>query len=241
MAANVCLRDYGGGGSERGIQRILIVDLDVHQGNGNAVLFQQEPRVFTFSMHCSGNYFSAKQASDLDVEVPPGSGDEAYLALLAEHLPAVFAQHSPDLVFYQGGIDILASDRLGRLELSREGARERNRMVYEAVSAAGARLVVTVRALVWVVGVVIRFKSHEMHMYVCIHRPAVAILLIRTQARKRTRISSTRTRTCTFKPPSSLVGTATDSWLHFVCVDGRAVGPLKKSTFWCSNSSISRK
>lgn len=149
----MCLRDYGAG-SEHGVERILIVDLDVHQGNGNAVIFAREPRVFTFSMHCSGNYFSDKQASDLDVEVAPGSGDEAYLALLAEHLPAVFARHRPELVFYQGGVDVLASDRLGRLELTRDGVRERNRMVYEAVAAAGARLVVTVRCVrvAWVAG-----------------------------------------------------------------------------------------
>jgi acetoin utilization deacetylase AcuC-like enzyme len=142
VAANVCLRDHGAH-----VQRILIVDLDVHQGNGNAVLFRGNDRVFTFSMHCSGNYFSEKQESDLDVEVPPGAGDEAYLTLLSQHLPRLFEQEArrPDLVFYQAGVDVLASDRLGRLELTREGVRRRNEMVYEAVARAGARLVVTVR------------------------------------------------------------------------------------------------
>ena len=86
VAALVALRDY-----PELIRRILIVDLDVHQGNGCAVIFQGEPRVTTFSLHCSGNYFSAKQSSDVDVEVPVGSGDEAYLQLLREHLPPLFA------------------------------------------------------------------------------------------------------------------------------------------------------
>lgn len=138
VAANVCLRDY-----PDQVSRALIVDLDVHQGNGNAVLFKDEPRVFTFSMHCRSNYFSEKQQSDLDVEVEPGAGDEEYLALLAHHLPLVFARQRPEIVFYQAGVDVLASDRLGRLELTREGARRRNAMVYEAVKAADARLVVT--------------------------------------------------------------------------------------------------
>lgn len=138
VAANVCLRDHGDQ-----VARIAIVDLDVHQGNGNAVLFKDETRVFTFSMHSRMNYFSEVQQSDLDVEVVGGAGDEEYLGLLAHHLPLVFERQRPDLVFIQAGVDVLASDRLGRLELTREGVRRRNLMVYEAVAEAGARLVVT--------------------------------------------------------------------------------------------------
>ena len=96
MAASVALRDY-----PALIRRVLVVDLDVHQGNGCAVLFQDEPRVTTFSLHCAGNFFSEKQRSDLDVEVPPGAGDDEYLALLREHLPPLFERVQPDLTFFQ--------------------------------------------------------------------------------------------------------------------------------------------
>ena len=96
MAASVVLRDY-----PAVIRRVLVVDLDVHQGNGCAVLFKDEPRVTTFSLHCAGNFFSEKQRSDLDVEVPPGAGDDEYLALLREHLPPLFERVQPDLTFFQ--------------------------------------------------------------------------------------------------------------------------------------------
>ena len=98
VAARVALRDY-----PSLVRRILVVDLDVHQGNGCAVIFQQEPRVTTFSLHCAANFFSDKQRSDLDVEVPPGAGDAEYLALLQEHLPPLFARVRPDLTFFQAG------------------------------------------------------------------------------------------------------------------------------------------
>lgn len=137
VAANIALASYGY------IDRILIVDLDVHQGNGNAVLFQNNDRVHTFSMHCSGNYFSAKQVSDYDVEVPPGAGDDEYLGLLALHLPRVFEEVRPSLVFYQAGVDILVRDKLGKLRVSREGVQRRNKAVYQLCRDYGARVVVT--------------------------------------------------------------------------------------------------
>ena len=93
VAANVALRDY-----PDVVRRILIVDLDVHQGNGNAVLFRDDPRVFTFSAHCRGNYFSEKRASDWDVELEPGCGDDDYAAMLDETLGPLLAQTRPDLV-----------------------------------------------------------------------------------------------------------------------------------------------
>ena len=106
------------------------------------MLFQDDDRVLTFSMHCKGNYFSPKQDSDLDVEVEPGAGDEEYLALLDQHLPRLFESHTPDLVFFQAGVDVHASDRLGRLELTRAGLQRRNHKVYQAVEEYKTKLVV---------------------------------------------------------------------------------------------------
>lgn len=113
-------------------KRILIIDLDVHQGNGTAHIFQNDPRVFTFSMHGERNYPLRKERSDLDIGLPDGIEDAAYLAILREQLPKLFDQHQPDFVFFQSGVDILATDRLGRLNISRAGCRERDRMVFEA-------------------------------------------------------------------------------------------------------------
>ncbi len=112
-------------------ERILIVDLDVHQGNGTASIFQDEPRVFTFSMHGERNYPLRKEQSDLDIGLPDGMTDEPYLRILQETLPRLFDEFQPDFVFYLSGVDILASDKLGRLEISREGCRTRDRIVLE--------------------------------------------------------------------------------------------------------------
>ena len=128
VAANVALRDY-----PRDIRNILIVDLDVHQGNGNAVIFQNDSRVYTFSMHCRQNYFSQQQVSDMDVEVEAGTGDDAYCALLEEHLRLIMRRVQPDLVFYQSGVDVSATDRLGKLKLTTSGLRRRNELVYDTV------------------------------------------------------------------------------------------------------------
>lgn len=111
------------------VKRILVVDLDVHQGNGTAAIFQNEPRVFTFSMHCRDNYPLHKEESDLDVELPAFTGDEVYLATLRQHIPRLMEEFKPDIVFYQSGVDVLATDRLGQLSLSREGCRERDQEV----------------------------------------------------------------------------------------------------------------
>jgi len=91
------------------VQRVLIVDLDVHQGNGNAVLFQGKPAVFTYSMHCKGNYFSAVEASDVDVEVKTGAGDDEYLAQLSSTLSPVFDEFEPQLGEHAGFIRIFYS------------------------------------------------------------------------------------------------------------------------------------
>lgn len=112
-------------------KKILIIDLDVHQGNGTAHIFQAEPRVFTFSMHGEKNWPHRKEKSDLDIGLPDGLDDAAYLEILMETLPRLLDEVQPDFIFYLSGVDVLASDRLGRLNLSREGCRRRDRFVLE--------------------------------------------------------------------------------------------------------------
>jgi acetoin utilization deacetylase AcuC-like enzyme len=143
VATNVLLRELQD--EEDPLERVLIVDLDVHQGNGNAVLLQNEHRAFTFSVQCRENLFSTEQHSDLDVYLTAGDGDDAYMAALTQHLPQLFAQFEPQLVFFQAGVDPIATDRLGRLALSREGLRARNKMVFDLTlnAANQPRLVVT--------------------------------------------------------------------------------------------------
>lgn len=113
-------------------QKILIVDLDVHQGNGTAHIFQDDPRVFTFSMHGERNYPLRKEHSDLDIGLPDGMDDAPYLKTLAEALPRLFDTVQPELVFYLSGVDVLATDKLGRLSLSQRACRERDRLVLAA-------------------------------------------------------------------------------------------------------------
>jgi acetoin utilization deacetylase AcuC-like enzyme len=124
--------------AEGAVRRVLVVDLDVHHGDGTALLFQAEPRVFTFSMHCDANWPLEKPASDLDVPVPPAAGDETYLALLGAHLPRALARAEPDLVFYNAGVDVHRDDRLGKLALSDAGIAARDKLVAQACRAAGA-------------------------------------------------------------------------------------------------------
>ena len=111
------------------VQKILIVDLDVHQGNGTAAIFQHEPRVFTFSMHGARNYPARKEISDLDLPLPEGTNDVLYLKLLNETLPRLLDEVQPDFVFYLAGVDVLATDKLGHLALTREGCRRRDELV----------------------------------------------------------------------------------------------------------------
>ncbi|MBB5440381.1 acetoin utilization deacetylase AcuC-like enzyme [Pedobacter sp. AK017] len=111
-------------------KRILIIDLDVHQGNGTSEIFENEPRVFTFSMHGDKNFPFRKEKSDLDIALADGTGDAEFLSKLKESLPLLLA-HRPDFVFYLSGVDVLASDKLGKLALSKEGCRERDRMVLQ--------------------------------------------------------------------------------------------------------------
>lgn len=116
----------------RGMARqILVVDLDVHQGNGTARIFSDQPAVFTFSMHGAANYPLHKEQSNLDIPLPDGTGNELYLNLLDSHLKRLLQQVQPDFIFYVSGVDVLAADKLGRLSLSREGCRKRDRLVLE--------------------------------------------------------------------------------------------------------------
>lgn len=115
---------------QRGIlSRILVVDLDVHQGNGTAHIFKDEPGVFTFSMHCEANYPLQKESSDLDLGLPSFLGDRAYLDLLQQTLPELIDRVEPEFIFYLAGVDILETDRLGKLSVSREGCKQRDEYV----------------------------------------------------------------------------------------------------------------
>ncbi len=113
------------------IGQALVIDLDVHQGDGTAFIFEDEPRVFTFSMHAAKNYPVRRGPSDLDIDLPDGTGDDAYLAKLREVLPALLDRVQPDLIFYNAGVDPHGGDRLGRLALSDEGLAARDTFVLE--------------------------------------------------------------------------------------------------------------
>ena len=112
------------------VRKVLIIDLDVHQGNGTAEIFRHDPRVFTFSMHAEGNYPFVKEQSDRDIALPTGTTDAAYLSILTSVLPEIITAHQPDFVFYQSGVDVLSSDKLGKLSLSVQGCADRDRFVF---------------------------------------------------------------------------------------------------------------
>lgn len=112
------------------IGKVLIVDLDVHQGNGSAAIFKDNNRVYTFSMHCKDNYPMRKEISDLDIELPAHTEDIQYLSILYSLLPALVEKVNPDIIFYQSGVDVLENDRLGKLKLSMEGVRLRDHFVF---------------------------------------------------------------------------------------------------------------
>lgn len=112
-------------------KKILIIDLDVHQGNGTAEIFSNDDTVFTFSIHGEKNYPFKKEKSDLDIELPDHTGDSEYLKILFETLPQLIDKVKPDFIFYQAGVDILETDRLGRLSCTIEGAKNRDEFVFE--------------------------------------------------------------------------------------------------------------
>lgn len=121
--------------------RILIVDLDVHQGNGTAQIFHHETKVFTFSLHGKTNYPLEKEQSDLDVPLEDKTDDYTYLSLLANHFSQVVEQFNPDFMFYQCGVDVLGTDKMGKLNLSHAGVRERDLLVLNYAKLHGIPLV----------------------------------------------------------------------------------------------------
>ncbi|GGA93662.1 histone deacetylase family protein [Mucilaginibacter rubeus] len=110
---------------------ILIIDLDVHQGNGTAEIFENESRVFTFSMHGANNFPYRKEQSDLDIPLQDGVSDDEFLDILKTTLPRLIEQRNPDFIFYLSGVDILATDKLGKLALSKEACKARDQFVFE--------------------------------------------------------------------------------------------------------------
>lgn len=128
---------------EHGVTPILVVDLDVHQGNGTAAIFAGDPTVFTLSMHAAGNFPFRKERSDLDVELADGTGDLAYLDALDDALERAVSRARPDVIFYVAGADPYEGDRLGKLKLTIDGLRERDRRVLQMASALAVPVIVT--------------------------------------------------------------------------------------------------
>lgn len=128
---------------EKRIERALVIDLDVHQGNGTAAIFEGDDSVFTFSIHGERNYPSRKMRSTLDIGLPDGIDDEAYLSTLEINLPKLIENFSPDVVFYLAGVDVAAGDRYGRFNLSDDGIRARDRCVLEWTRRHGLPLAIT--------------------------------------------------------------------------------------------------
>ncbi|MBL7857485.1 MAG: histone deacetylase [Cyclobacteriaceae bacterium] len=117
--------------SKKLVNKILVVDLDVHQGNGTAQIFRNNPQVFTFSIHGANNYPLQKENSDRDIGLPDYADDKFYLGILDVNLKEVLDEVQPDFIFYQSGVDILDTDKLGRLNVTRAGCKERDRMVWQ--------------------------------------------------------------------------------------------------------------
>jgi acetoin utilization deacetylase AcuC-like enzyme len=116
---------------EKLIKQILIIDLDVHQGNGTAHIFTNNSKVFTFSAHGAKNYPTKKEKSDLDIGFPDKTGDKEYLSVISKVIPELIEKVKPDLIFYLSGVDVLESDKLGRLSLSMTACKERDSIVFE--------------------------------------------------------------------------------------------------------------
>ena len=116
-------------------KRIMIIDLDVHQGNGTASIFKSNPEVFTISFHGKKNYPFRKEKSDVDIEFEDNTDDELYLKKLKKHIPTLIENFKPDFVFYLSGVDVLNNDKLGRLALSIDGCKERDKFILELCKA----------------------------------------------------------------------------------------------------------
>ncbi|MEX2513024.1 MAG: histone deacetylase [Cyclobacteriaceae bacterium] len=128
IAANFLLENHTA-------KRVLVIDLDVHQGNGTAFIFGNNDQVFTFSMHGAHNYPMQKEKSDLDIPLPDKTGDAVYLKILKEKLPMLIDTFKPDFIIYQCGVDVLENDKLGRLSLSVFGCKNRDKLVLESAKS----------------------------------------------------------------------------------------------------------
>lgn len=117
--------------SNKLVSSILIIDLDVHQGNGTAQIFENEPQVFTFSMHGANNFPYRKEESDLDIPLPDAATGQEYLSILKATLPQLIHQQKPDFIFYLSGVDVLATDKLGKLALTIDECKERDAVVLQ--------------------------------------------------------------------------------------------------------------
>lgn len=124
-------------------KKIIIIDLDVHQGNGTAKLFEQEPNVFTFSMHGDHNYPFHKEKSDLDVPLKDGTDDTTYLGLLQQILPRLLEKEKPDVAFFLSGVDVLATDKYGKLKITMEGCKHRDEIVFSLLKKQGIPCIVS--------------------------------------------------------------------------------------------------
>jgi acetoin utilization deacetylase AcuC-like enzyme len=125
------------------VSRPFVLDLDVHQGNGTAAIYAEDPSVFTFSMHGGSNFPLTKETGSFDLALADGCGDAEYLEVLERHLKPALEDHGPDLVLYQAGVDALASDRLGRLALTRDGLAARDALVFAACETLGVPVAIT--------------------------------------------------------------------------------------------------
>jgi acetoin utilization deacetylase AcuC-like enzyme len=132
--------------AEETVSRVMVVDCDVHQGNGTAAIAASDPTIFTFSIQCESNFPFKKTDGDMDVNLPSGTSDTEYLSAMSNGIRVAFERFSPDLVFYLAGADPYEGDRLGQLALSRSGLKERDRILFQvcidseipvAVSMAG--------------------------------------------------------------------------------------------------------
>jgi acetoin utilization deacetylase AcuC-like enzyme len=128
---------------EGSISRAAVIDCDVHHGNGTAAIFANEPAVFTFSMHQERNYPAWKPPSDLDLGLADGTRDEQYLSLLGRHLPEIIQRHRPELVFFLAGADPYREDQLGGLDLTIEGLRLRDGLVFDTCRESGVPVALT--------------------------------------------------------------------------------------------------
>jgi len=148
--------------AEDTIERAAVIDLDVHQGNGTAAIFEHVDEVFTFSMHGERNYPLAKMRSNLDVPLRDGIGDAEYLDQLAENLPLVMDKSRAQLAFYLAGVDVAAGDRYGKLALSESGVAQRDRFVIDTVRRRGVPLVIVLAGGY----AVSRQRTAELHSHV---------------------------------------------------------------------------